>query len=592
MFAADPAGMDAERLPTTTSPSGDQPADSPADRLEDRLDLAEAQLRASTGRADQLHALLAEARGCHRPDLAARAAAALAEHLLLHGDPSGVLVAVTALATVPDDLLVPPSLAQARARLRRVRLMATVLLDPSADHTAELRACLADFLRAGAHDDRWLTVTLFHATRIATAWTATAADRAALVEARDQLVAAGSPATPWARLGVAVVAHSLGHHDAARTELAALRAGPAPAAPLHVAALLDALRTLVDAAGPRADDALARLTDLADLVRREFPAASAGVLVTTTHALLDAGRATAAEEWLGRLGALPPAQPYEDAERAVMALRLDLLHGRGADDDVLGGVLAALESICAARRERVAGGLALRTAMTARAAGRDAVADALVARADSLLPAERNHWETWWAARSAATGAGDRPATGTGNRLTLLAPAAEAVLGGRRVPLAPAHARLLAVLACAARPLSTEALVDALWPDAEPVAGRRRLKSAHHRLRLLLGPDVDGLVRRERDVWSLVPEPAWSVDLAIFDRLAAGGPDERLAALRLPTGLLWNAQLPFDDVLTELRAPLEVRWLALAAGLVAEGAVTSQEVARLAAPLGLAVPDG
>jgi len=224
--------------------------------------------------------------------------------------------------------------------------------------------------------------------------------------------------------------------------------------------------------------------------------------------------------------------------------------------------------------------------MTAERAGRPELAARLRARAERYVPATgRTGWEEYWAggAGSAAPPAGRRS-------LRLLAPSVEVSVDGVPRRLAPNVARLLVTLAALGRPVGAEELGDALWGDVDPARARGRLKSAIHRLRQALDLAPDELVQRDGDVVRLVPHPRWSVDLHEFHRLAAGTPQERLAALRMVGGVLCNAQFPYDDVLSEERAVLEARWTALAAELRAAGLVDEHEVARRAQQLGLPTP--
>lgn len=589
----------------------------PAERsLAARVAHADALVSRGTADTGVLQDLVEEAERDGDTGLAGLAAVALAEHLLLHGDPSGVFLAAQHLDRLPTEPLQRPAVLVARARLRRVLLWAKILLAPGqADEAAaDYRACLEDFRRAGRATDRLLTIVMFHGLRVAATWATTPGDRPAVTEARDQLAALGSPEVSWARCVVALMADSVGDAAAVREELAALlrEEADAPAFPLVMTTHLDAIRALAESPDEAAADAaVRRLAEVADTVRRDYPLVIGGVLMITAHHLLDAGRLDDATEWSGRVEALPPFMPHEEHEREVMRCRLALLaaaHRAGpgatpASGDVTGRLDAALDALVTSGTTRMAAGLALRTALTARATGHPDLADRLLSRAEQLLPAdraERSGWERRWedlarlVARAAGPRAADDPAAPHGaaphgtapHRLRLLAPVADVVVAGQTRRLPPALARIVAVLAALDRPVSTEQLADVLWPDADPVASRGRLKSALHRLRRLLAP-ADDLVRRDGDVWSLGPGDGWSVDLHDFHRLAAGGPADRAAALRLVDGLLWDVQLPYDEALAGLRAPLEVAWLRLADELGRAGVVPAEELRARTAALGL-----
>ncbi|WP_088317425.1 hypothetical protein [Kineosporia sp. R_H_3] len=618
----------------------------PAERsLAARVAHADALVSRGTADTGVLQDLVEEAERDGDTGLAGLAAVALAEHLLLHGDPSGVFLAAQHLDRLPTEPLQRPAVLVARARLRRVLLWAKILLAPGQtdEAAADYRACLEDFRRAGRATDRLLTIVMFHGLRVAATWATTPGDRPAVTEARDQLAALGSPEVSWARCVVALMADSVGDAAAVREELAALlrEEADAPAFPLVVTTHLDAIRALAESPDEAAADAaVRRLAEVADTVRRDYPVVIGGVLMISAHHLLDAGRLDDATEWSGRVEALPPFMPHEEHEREVMRCRLALLAaahrgGPGAvpsAGEVTGRLDAAFDALVASGTSRMAAGLALRSALTARATGHPALADHLLSRADRLLPAdraERSAWERRWEdlarpVAAAAPRAADAPAAPHGaapagaaqpiaaqpgaaqpgtaqpgtaqpgtaqpgtapHRLRLLTPVADVVVAGQTRRLPPALARIIAVLAALDRPVSTEQLADMLWPDADPAASRGRLKSALHRLRRLLEP-ADDLVRRDGDVWSLAPGEDWSVDLHEFHRLAAGDPADRAAALRLVDGLLWDVQLPYDEALAGLRAPLEVAWLRLADELGRAGVVPAEELRTRTAALGL-----
>jgi hypothetical protein len=578
----------------------------PEDRrsLPARLALADARLFRGETETGALQDLLDEAGSAGDHELVGLATSLLAEHLLVHADPSGVFLAAGALDRMPDGPLERPGVLVARARLRRVTLAARILLAPNdTGADAELVACIEDYRRAGRHTDRWLTTALCLALRAAGTWDARPGDRQAVAEARDQLLAMGSPQAAWARWGAALMASTDGDGAAVRAEVRALRHGDpdVPAFPLLMATHLEVLEDLADAADAADDGGLAaavrRLEELVATVRQDYPLYVGSVLVVTAHALLDAGCAADATQWFGRVGAYPAFMPHEVNEREVLRARLDLASGDPAPDDVAVRLDAALDGLTAHGTVAMAAGLALRTAISARRAGADALADTLVTRAEGLLPPalRTGRQRRWLAAASPASplpdAAGPDQAP-TPHRLRLLAPIAEVVVDGEARRPAPSVVRLLGLLAAAGRPLATEQLADLLWPEVGAASGRGRLKSAHHRLRGVLGPAADDLVRRDGDVWSVRPGAGWSVDLADFRLLAVGGPAERAAAVRLPSGFLWDAQFRYDDALDDLREPLRAQWLGLAAAAVADGLVPAEEVARRTRDLGLADDSG
>jgi len=397
----------------------------------------------------------------------------------------------------------------------------------------------------------------------------------------------------FARFALLSAAFAQGDVDTLRSEAAALRRfglrNKGTTTLGHFAEHFDALVSLTWFGGGAT--ALARLARAAEGVRHSHPSMTGAMLVRTTQSLLDVGLADAAAEWYGRVTATAVIRPHDPFEREVVACRLGLLLDPEAD--VEARLSAALDGLAEVAHPRVTGGLALRAALSAARAGRAELAERLRDRARPFLPAsdsnDRTAWEEYWE-RSATDPAGPPQPPGAARTLRVLAPSLEVSVDGEPRRLAPNVARLLVTLAALGRPVGAEELADALWGDVDPARARGRLKSAIHRLRQALDLGPDELVRRDGDVVRLVPDPGWSVDLHEFHRLAAGTPDQRLAALRLVGGVLCGAQFPYDDVLAEERAVLEARWTALAEELLARGAVEEHEIELRAQRLGLPVP--
>jgi hypothetical protein len=537
----------------------------------------------------ELEAMLQETTEAGRGDLAGWTAAVMVEHLLLEGDLLSVVLAAQHLALLPDDALPSGLILQARGRLRRVAALMHLAGGPAgvAEGRREVDLANADFLRAGWETERWVSISLYYLFFVSQSWTSPPAVTHALTEARDQLLALGSSQVHFARFALLSAAFARGDVAALREELTALRRiqmRDKPTTLQHFAEHFDALVSVTWQGGGAA--AVARLERAAEGVRHVHPSMTGAMLVRTTQTLLDVGLAAEAAQWYGRVTATAVIRPHDSFEREVVACRLALLTDPGTAD-VDERLAAALDGLAEVAHPRVTGGLALRTAMTAERVGRPELAARLRARADRYVPATgRTGWEEYWA------GGAGRAEPAAGQRsLRLLAPSVEVSVDGSPRRLAPNVARLLVTLAALGRPVGAEELGDALWGDVDPARARGRLKSAIHRLRQALDLAPGELVQRDGDVVRLVPHPRWSVDLHVFHRLAAGTPQERLAALRMVGGVLCNAQFPYDDVLSEERAVLEARWTALAAELRAAGLVDEHEVARRAQQLGLPVPE-
>ncbi len=136
------------------------------------------------------------------------------------------------------------------------------------------------------------------------------------------------------------------------------------------------------------------------------------------------------------------------------------------------------------------------------------------------------------AALSAAPSPAERPA-GPGVRVRCLG-GFRLELDGAPVDVAAVKPRARAALhllaAHGGRPVHTETLVDALWPDMDAASGKRNLQVAVSSLRRLLDdhrPGASALVRREGPAYALALPDASCSDVAVF---AAACAEVRAAA--------------------------------------------------------------
>jgi len=124
----------------------------------------------------------------------------------------------------------------------------------------------------------------------------------------------------------------------------------------------------------------------------------------------------------------------------------------------------------------------------------------------------------------------------------------ELTRGGRPVPLGSGQAaQLLKLVAVSGCKIPAERAIEALWPEADPQAGRNRLRTVLNRLRDTAG-DV---VSRQGDVLTLAPEVR--LDLAQFEReaqqaraLGLGDPTPAVALARSAIARYRGELLPHD----------------------------------------------
>lgn len=286
---------------------------------------------------------------------------------------------------------------------------------------------------------------------------------------------------------------------------------------------------------------------------------------------LDHGDTDRAARWLergrARLGDLVQTA-YQEQFLVSVEERRDLQLGRGAaplagDDDRFAAQPAG-------RMERWA-----TLAWDALRRGEDHPARHLLASSDPL-PAP-------WAERLApdAPAVPDAPG-GPLLWVRLLCPEARVERDGHTLATPTGHAgRLLALLVLSEGAVTVDAVVEDLWPDADPGAARNRLHQVLHRLRKTLdvaadGPltVTDGVIRL--DGTSVGSDVAALRSLVLSDRTAV------LAAVRGYQSDLCAAQFAYDDAFDDARWELSSRLHDAVAALLAGDGATDPEVTAAA----------
>jgi hypothetical protein len=289
--------------------------------------------------------------------------------------------------------------------------------------------------------------------------------------------------------------------------------------------------------------------------------------------LLDHGCTDLAEEVSEAAASVPSVMraAHQSLQEVDARLRILRDHDPAAVED-LWALYGEWEAVGRGRR---AAASALRCSWTCRHAGLQAAADRLAAWGEERLPPpdERTPWEERYLAGSLGGEAPSRASRGT---LRVLVPDVTVCQGEREVRLGDMQARLMAVLAAARRPVTTDWVVTALWPEADLEAGRNRLAALVHRIRQRLGLVPDELLRRTRHGLELDGR-GWSIDVWNFWDLSAGSPEEQERAIDLYRSDLAGRQLAYDDLLEEQRELLRQRWVDTVRSLVERGHLSAQD---------------
>jgi len=562
-----------------------------------RLALLAAEVRLCLGQGDldELEELQEAVDASGHAALALRLEAAFAELHAARGDPVCETIAARALARIDGQRPMAPDELWARGRLRRTQALAAVLIGP--DRPAGVEALMeqakADFRRGGFDAERARA-----AADLRFAWV--------LAFGEDVQRAADTVAEclAWLRqMGAAYVDVVLGYRivlDLGRGDFPAAaagrdeldRLGAERPLPLHpVARALSGfvgLATRLLAEGPT-PGVLAAAEEHLERVRSEAFTGLASQFVVLAGLMVDAGHTRPedlrlARRWAARAAAGAPHLPKVQRELGSLLARIDLLE-RG-DRAAVEAVDADLEAGRRLDLRRDVAQRALRAALAARRAGCHDVAERLHREAEADLPpaGHRLVWETALVAQVVASRAGAAAAAPV--RLLLLGPTVRAEVGGRARPLSATLARLAVALVSHGGAASADRVIDTVWPDATPDAGRSRLRVALHRLRSALraggddGPPGPDPVPRSGDTVALASHV--DVDVAVFERLAAGNVDDRRAALDLYAGEVAQVQLAYHDVAAPLRRRLAATWRQIAREALEDPGLSRTRVVRIA----------
>jgi hypothetical protein len=520
---------------------------------------------------------------------ARRVEATFAELHARRGSPACLVIAERALAGMGAGPLFRPDALWARARLGRVSALAAIVVegDRSPRPWRLLDGAVRDYREAG-----------FDAEAALCGAEVRAAAALATGDGIDQAHHAVGECLAVVRLLDSTYLDLLIAHriflDFAIGDLAQAHAGAAevdriagvrtvhPGARVHVDYVRLVLRLAGEGPTPAVVDAVeAHLATVRSAAGPEVP----GHLVGLASALVDSGRVGPADLELARRWATQaaatgqPVVPSIGRDLAALLTRLDLLER--PDQAAVAAIDADLDAGRRLGLRRDVAQRALRAALAARRAGLDEVAERLHrdAVADLPPPSRRLLWENAYAALVEVPAAREAPAP-AGTRLRLLGPEVTVEVGSSSRPLGDALARLVVALVADGGAATADRLIDVLWPDADPDAGRTRLRVALHRLRRALrgaggGGGGDGRadgradpVQRRGATVALAPHV--DVDALAFEKLAAQGGDERDAALDLYGGDVAHVQLAYDDVAAPLRRRLARLWRQLAGEALAD----------------------
>lgn len=573
----------------------------PADRRTLRLRLLGAEAQVCLGRGDvaeldRLGEQIAAAGGDEV--LAMRLDATRADLLCHQGSPLGGPVAERALARADPSPLLSSERLWARGRLHRAAAYTTAFEegDGPLRSLALLERAQADLHAGGFRAEAARSAAEVHVARVMGFADDYETARDIVVEClhHQRLLDSSYVDVVLAcRVLLDLVVGDVTAMAGGADELARMASrGPLhPVAGLFVSVTRVTIRLMAEGPTP---DVLAAVDEHFALVRAYAPPLASGQLVGLACTLIDAGnigpaQLAQARRWANQSMAGVAVSPRTRHDLVALRTRLDLLERR--DDDAVAAVDANLAEAGRRGLRRDRAQRALRAALAARRIGHDDLAERLYLEALADLPPSprRILWENVLLAMLVAT----RPAPTSGPRapalrllgpaVTISDPAIATDPAIAPVPLSTGLARLVVALVAEGGAAPVDRLVDVLWPDVGLDAGRSRLRVGLHRLRRHLRPgpeaDADPLPRQRGLV---VLAPSIDVDTMRFEKLAAGSPRDRRAALALYVGDVAWSQLAYDDVAAGLRRRLATTWRDIAGEALADPALPPPIAARIA----------
>lgn len=520
----------------------------------------------------ELHELIAletEARTHGDPVMALWCSAIVAEWGMWHGD---FATFASVFGATPDVPANDPLAASAEARRRRIATLVAIVTDPTAPSTESA----ADDVRArfaviGNAEELAMTDCLLGYARLSISDDLSPGPLAEIRHGTEQLAELDSDRLPIGLAFLAWSSYMTGDfvECAAALDRYVEAADPdvtLPPVVVECVAILHALsRLIVDGA---TTEVLGQLRDHLELLRRAtIPTWFVGPVAND---LIDHGHVELAAELFDAAAAVPNVVRAAHQSMREVGARVKIIrdHDRRAVDD-LWSLYSEWETVGRGRR---AAASAVRCSWSCRQAGLEVDADRLLAWGTERLPepAERTAWETQYLAGPRA------PDTGRRGTLRVLVPDVIVTRDDRDVRLGDMQARLLALLAAARRPVTTDWVVTALWPDADLAAGRNRLAALVHRIRQRLDLLPDELLRRTRHGLELDGH-GWSIDVWHFWELSVGSPEDQERAIELYQSDLAGRQLAYDDLLEDERQVLYERWAEVIRAMVQRGGLTAEE---------------
>jgi hypothetical protein len=533
----------------------------------ERLLAMELAMRTGRARLPDMDRLRIDVRATGRIDHQAWMASLLALHAFWRGEYACFQYAAVELESLEDETELSPLGLVGRGRLRR--LVATGMYMGAHGFGIEradvlLAAALADLGAAGARDDLIVTRLIGAAYGSFAHLERMAGLRPSVRRLADELVQMGSDRRSYGKLVVAIMALCAHDFEEARVALDEADGMGPPVSPDEVVTvrMVSMLYNLMTVPSHRAAEA--------------FAAAAAHFRTSTGLLGGNAARlASILADYGVTEGARHVSPPLESAGSQSLLVEFDIRTVHARLDILEGGGPEALAKVNALLDDLDANGLPGRCARVAQSAARDCArkglkdaADELRARALASAPGHgRQVLEVLESPEPPVALPGGPP-----GELLVLGPDLVVRRRGEEIALGHVAAKLLVLLVVRRRPVTTEWMLEMLWPDGDPRVTRGRLKSLLSRLRKLLDVGRDEFIVREAAGLRLEPGE-WRIDSWELLDLCTGTDTDRVRAFRAYSGDLCYRQFAYDEDIEAERAALRERWLELARDLVSAGLV-------------------
>ncbi len=548
-----------------------------------KLFVADAASRVQALSPGELQTLFREVGAQSRVDLRLWLSAITAEFHLWQGELTGLWTAQNAIFQAPD---VDSRVAlMARGRLRRMQAIALVMTTGPLDNTSEqlLKQVDRDLKEARLPEERCGTRGLVACIRVFAFAHESVQQLNTIKDVLNELEEYGSDRKEIMLLGLGWAAGAEWDFETLKYCIEQLGLNPKLKT---LPVLRDALELLrlyfeLQASGPQRSIMQEMIDVFQDLKTRTIRFPSAVIFLSSY--LLDLGAVDEAERLCQTVIGFTDLAVTFASEYAVKELELRIMIHRKRTKTSVDEILPVIQTWEESGWSRQAAKLSLRVARDCYRSGLYSEAKVMHARGVSDLPPvrERTKWEQWLELPPEKTM--ELPL----DSIKVLGPQLLVERKGRKITLTKAGATLVGLLAFERKKLTSEWIMEKMWPNVDPNQGANRLKVTLHRLRSQIGVRNDELILRDEYGLWLDPGKGWQIDLWEWLQLIEGSVEMQLKAIMNFHVNVLDQQFTYSDEFDSYRDFVQSRWFKTAATLIKQNELNKEKFEIRISELGL-----